>query len=66
MHAVYLHTVNKYAKGCHEKLEGVNIFAFISDMKDAGELDLLEINFQANENARSNYGKIVEFIEKEV
>lgn len=65
MHSVYLQTINKYAKGCHEKIQGVNVFAFISDMKDVGELDLLDVDFDENTDMNESYGKIAQFIRKE-
>ncbi|TGL06710.1 DUF262 domain-containing protein [Leptospira bouyouniensis] len=42
MHSVYPETVNKYARGEHERLNyGMNLFTIISEMKDPSEIKLL-------------------------
>ena len=42
MHSVYIQTINKYAKGEHDRInEGISLFRAISEMKDPEELKLI-------------------------
>lgn len=61
MYAVYQETINKYAKGEHDRVnEGIEMFMIISEMNDPEELLLISLK-QPNLN-RSHYQEIYDLL----
>lgn len=67
MYAVYPETINKYAQGKHERLnEHLNVFSKISDMHDADDIKLLDLEQPIPvDGSRAKYQAITNMIEKE-
>ena len=66
MNAVYLQTINKYAKGQHERVnDGIDMFTAISEMAEPEELELLVLTKPQNNNDNEKYkGKYKEIYEQ--
>lgn len=64
MNAVYLQTINKYAKGQHERANhGVDIFALISEMADPEELKLVVLKQpDIDDNNKEKYKAVYELL----
>ncbi len=64
MYAVYPQTINKYAKGQHERANlGIDMFSAISEMSDPEELKLLVLkNPDIIENNKEKYKAVYELI----
>jgi hypothetical protein len=60
MHAVYPQTINKYARGQHERANyGIDMFSAISEMTDPEELKLLVLNQPDIDNINKDKYKAV-------
>ena len=64
MNAVYPQTINKYAKGQHERANhGINMFAAISEMDDPEGLKLLVLTKpDIDDNNKEKYKAIYELL----
>lgn len=63
MQAVYLQTINKYAKGQHERVNnGINMFNIISEMVDPEEMKSLVFEKPDCSSNEEKYEKIYELI----
>lgn len=64
MNAVYLQTINKYAKGQHERANhGVDMFALISEMADPEELKLVVLKQpDIDDNNKEKYKAVYELL----
>ncbi|XOB61030.1 DUF262 domain-containing protein [Campylobacterota bacterium DY0563] len=64
MNAVYQQTINKYAKGQHDRVNlGIDMFAKINEMSDPEELKMILLTKpDIHENNKSKYKAIYEFI----
>lgn len=64
MHAVYPQTINKYARGQHERANyGIDMFSAISEMTDPEELKLLVLNqLDIDNNNKEKYKAVYELL----
>ena len=70
MTAIYPETINKYARGKHERInEGIDIFTRISEMNYPEELELIILKkvdkTEITKNNLEKYKAVWEFLRKE-
>ena len=64
MLAVYPETINKYSLGNHGRIQNSNIFAYMNEMSQPQDLDLLILSYDNNHTKNNKYQHILNCIKE--